>query len=282
MKYVTWLHALVLACAVASMDAIANTAPDAKPSTSAAEFPHRTSFPDVPIISTADLANRGDGALAVDVRTRYEYETLRIKEATNLPVTDKQFVDKVKALRTQHATKALVFYCNGKTCKKSYDAARMAIHAGVENVFCFDAGIQEWAQTYPDRTTLLGRSPIKTSELITGEQFKGHILAATDFEGRIGTQALVLDIRDTIQRDIALFPYREERVPLDQKERLDAVIERAKAQNKTLLVYDKAGHQIQWFQYYLEHKGLKQYYFMKGGAEGYFEATLGVRMGLNK
>ena len=246
------------------------------------EYPHRSSFPEVPIIDVTALADRLADAVTVDVRSQYEYDTLRINDAVNVPVTDKRFVDIVKALRRQFANKPLVFYCNGKTCKKSYDAARLAIHAGVPNVYCFDAGIQEWAARHPERTTLLGRTPIKSGDVISAARFNAHVLPAAEFESRIGTQTLVLDIRDMAQRDSALVPFREERVPLDQKQRLDAVIERAKAQNKTLLVYDKAGHQIQWFQYYLEHKGLPRYYFLKGGAEGYFAATLGTKIGLNK
>lgn len=280
MKQTSGLYTVAVCTAFLGM--VATTIASANPAAPAVEFPHRSSFPDVAIMSTAELAARFDGGVSVDVRSRYEYETLRVKDAVNVPVTEKTFIDRVKALRTQHIGKPLVFYCNGKTCKKSYDAARLAIQAGIDNVYCFDAGIQEWAKTHPERTALLGRSPIKPADLITGDQFKARVIAATDFENRIGPQSLVLDIRDLIQRDVALFPFREERVPLDQKERLDAVIERAKAQNKTLLVYDKAGHQIQWFQYYLAHKGLKQYYFLKGGAEGYYEATLGVKMGLNK
>ncbi|MEK7816390.1 MAG: hypothetical protein AAB294_06180, partial [Pseudomonadota bacterium] len=53
------------------------------------------------------------------------------------------------------------------------------------------------------------------------------------------------------------------------------IIERAKKEKKTLLVYDQVGKQVQWFQYYLESRGLKDYYFMKGGAQAYSDATYG-------
>jgi len=281
MKYENKLRIIVIGLALLGLEANAAPGVDTK-AAAEVEFPHRSSFPEVAVLGTSELAQRFGDILVVDVRSQYEYDTLRINDAVNIPVTDKRFVDLVKALHTRFTTKPIAFYCNGKTCKKSYDAARMALQAGIRNVYCFDAGIQEWAKTHPELTTLLGRSPIKPGDLITADRFKGHVLSAAEFEARIGAQALVLDIRDTAQRDVALFPFREERAPLDQKQRIDAVIERAKAQNKTLLVYDKTGHQIQWFQYYLEHSGVKQYYFLKGGAEGYFEATLGVKLGLNK
>jgi rhodanese-related sulfurtransferase len=245
------------------------------------DYPHRSSFPDVQIISTADLTKQIDKVVVVDVRTKYEYDTLHVKGSVNIPVTGKDFMEKAKKLYDESG-KPLVFYCNGKTCKKSYDAARLANRAKVDRNYCFDAGIFEWAKANPERTALLGRSPIRVEELIDKDKIKKHTLGAKEFEAKIGPSAIVLDIRDLAQRDIALFPFKEERVPLDQKARIDDVIARAKAQRKTLLVYDKVGHQVQWFQYYLEDRGLRDYYFMKGGAEGYYEVTLGVTMGLKK
>ena len=57
--------------------------------------------------------------------------------------------------------------------------------------------------------------------------------------------------------------------------KIDAIIEDVLAQKKTLLVYDQTGKQVQWFQYYLESKGVKDYYFMKGGAQAHFDHFLG-------
>ena len=44
--------------------------------------------------------------------------------------------------------------------------------------------------------------------------------------------------------------------------------------NKKLYVYDKVGKQIRWFQYYLESKGVKNYFFMEGGSEAFFKIPL--------
>ena len=38
------------------------------------------------------------------------------------------------------------------------------------------------------------------------------------------------------------------------------------------MVYDEAGNQVRWLQYYLESKGITKYYFMEGGAKNYFQA----------
>ncbi len=245
------------------------------------QYPHRSSYPDVSIMSTEQLTLERDKVEVIDVRSKFEFETLHIKNALNIPLTALDFEDKVSKV-AKESSKPLVFYCNGKTCKKSYDAVRRAQRAKVDKMYAYDAGIFDWARANPDATTLLGKSPIKTSDLIDEDQFKSRLLSAKDFEAKVGAAAIVLDVRDRAQRDIALFPFGEERVSLDQKKALDEVIERAKTQKKTLLIYDKVGHQVQWLQYHLEDKGLKNYYFLKGGEEGYYEAKLGVTMGLKK
>lgn len=244
-----------------------------------AEFPHRAFYPDTPIISTADLHARLGQVTVIDVRSRYEYETLHVRDAVNVPLADKQFEQAVARLQAQ-GERPLVFYCNGRTCKKSYEATRRVLRAKTGKALVYDAGIFEWAQAYPDRTVLLGKSPIKTTDLIDERRFQAHLLSPQDFQAKVSEAAIVLDIRDMHQRDTAVFPFQETRARLDEKAKLDAVIERAKSGHKTLLVYDKVGHQVQWFQYYLESKGIRDYYFLKGGSEGYFQATLGVRMDL--
>ena len=168
-----------------------------------------------------------------------------------------------------------MFYCNGKTCHKSYEAALLAAKARVTNVYAYDAGIFDWAKANPERTTLRGRTPIQVSDLISDDQFKAHLLDPKMFAASIGPKTLVLDVRDRAQRDTALFPFKEERAQLDETARLDALVDRARTEHKTLLVYDQVGKQVQWFQYHIESRGFKDYYFMNGGAQAYFDATLG-------
>lgn len=237
-------------------------------------FPYRVRYPDAPVLDAADLFRRLDQVNIIDVRSRYEYDTLHIKGAINLPLTDKDFTDRVKAL-AQTNSKPLVFYCNGRTCHKSYDAVTLLQRSRVGNALAYDAGIFEWAQKYPSHTVLLGKSPIKMGDLIDDARFAARLLAPKDFAGRVGNASLVLDVRDRVQRDTLLFPFKEQRAQLDEVAKIDAALEQAKREGKTLLVYDATGKQVQWFQYYLEHRGVKDYYFMKNGAQGYYDATLG-------
>jgi rhodanese-related sulfurtransferase len=259
-------------------------AKESKDAASAAKaaFPLRSKYIDVAVIETADLAKRYNDVVIVDVRTKYEYDTLKVKDALLIPVTDRNFVDQVRQLR-QKTDKPLVFYCNGKTCAKSYDAVLLALNARVPNIICYDAGIADWAKAQPDKTMLLGKSPVKPEELISHDAFKARLLDPKSFETKVEGKSIVLDVRSRVQRDSPLFPFREQRAPLGDAASIDPIIEQAKREKKTLLVYDQVGKQVEWFQYYLEAKGVKDYYFMKGGAQAYYDATLGkVSLGEKK
>jgi rhodanese-related sulfurtransferase len=237
------------------------------------EFPFRVRYPDVPIMTTEELGKRFNEVLVIDVRTKYEFDTLHVKDSISVPLAS-GFGEKMVQLREKH-NKPFVFYCNGKTCVKSYDAVLLATKARLNNLYCYDAGIFDWAKVRPEQTALLGRSPIKPENLIDEKSFKARLIEPKDFTARVGDKSMVLDVRDRVQRDTQLFPFKEQRAQLDELKKIDAVIEEAKTQKKTLLVYDQTGKQVQWFQYYLENKGVKDYYFMKGGAQAHFDQTLG-------
>ncbi len=244
---------------------------------STVEFPYRSQY-DVNILETVEFTAKLKAVVAVDVRSRYEYDTLHIKGAINIPL-DKNFIDNVRKLRSGDA-RPIVFYCNGKTCRKSYDAAAMVANAGIRNVYAYDAGILAWAEAHPESTVLRGKTLIKISDLISEQEFTSHVLAPRPFAAlyeQLGNKAVSLDIRDRVQRDNPVFGLGEERIPLDDVARLDAFIETVIKHGKTLMVYDKAGHQIRWFQYYLREKGVRDYRFLKGGSEGYFVETLGLK-----
>ena len=241
---------------------------------SANEFPHRAKYKNVPVIEMSQLEAKFSNVVTVDVRSAYEFETLHIKDAVNIPPSNREFGAQVKALGTKSG-KQLVMYCNGGTCKKSYKAVEKAMAAGATNVVAFDAGIYAWASTHPKHSVLLGQYPMQAGAFIDNKRFKSRMLAANEFEANFGPRAQILDIRDRAQRDTQLFPFQEKRAQLDEMDRIKEIVAQAKSSNKTLLVYDKVGKQVRWFQYFLEREGVRNYYFMKGGSEGYYEAKLG-------
>ena len=262
MKKLLWVPLLALSGLI---QPVANAAND--------EFPFRVRYPDVEVMTTAELGMRFNEVLVIDVRSKYEFDTLHVKDAVSVPLKT-GFGDKMVQLRDKHK-KPFVFYCNGKTCVKSYNAALLAAKARLDNIYAYDAGIFDWAKAQPEKTVLLGRSPIKPEDMIDKKRFQARLLEPKDFAARVGDKSVVLDVRDRVQRDTALFPFKEQRAQLDELKKIDVVIEDAKANKKTLLVYDQTGKQVEWFQYYLENKGVKDYYFMKGGAQAHFDHTLG-------
>lgn len=237
------------------------------------EFPGRKLYPAVEYIEMADLKQTFDGVVVVDVRSAYEYQTLRIKGAVNIPLASKEFVDEMKALRARDS-RQIVVYCNGKTCMKSYKAATKCRTHNIANVVAFDRGIMDWAQDNPDRAVLLGRSPVDPARLISKSTFKKHLVDAMEFESKVADgKAVVVDVRDRFQREgVGLFTGLEGRAYIDDPATLDEYIARAKAKNQPMYVYDAAGKQVRWLMYYLEDKKVPEYYFMKGGARAYYSA----------
>ena len=131
----------------------------------------------------------------------------------------------------------------------------------------------KWAQKYPKETLLLETKLTDPRKLISKAQYKVHTLSPDKFGERLAnTDDIVLDVRDRFQREgLSMFVGREYRVYLDDTKRLDRFLDKAKKEKKGLLIYDASGHQVQWLQYYLEYKGLSNYYFMDGGIHAYYQ-----------
>lgn len=240
-------------------------------------FPGRVKFPEVKTLDLSELQDRLDQVVIVDARSRLEFDTLRITGAVNIPVAAKSFEAEIQALRDTTA-KPIVFYCNGRTCMKSYLAARKAAAVGVKNTYAYDAGMFEWARAYPQHAQLMGKSPIEISDIISGDKFQQHLLHPEAFSNeanRLGEQSMILDVRDKYQRGATgLFPAVERWVSLDQKEKLNQFLKRASSENKTLFIYDEVGKQVRWLQYALEEANVDNYYFMQKGAKAYFDEMM--------
>jgi rhodanese-related sulfurtransferase len=264
MKYITETFALILISVLAMSGVWAKSA----------DFPHREKYKDVQVIETEDLYNKLGSVNVVDVRSKYEYDTLHIKGAFNIRLGTVSFARDVAEL-IKNTGKPVIFYCNGGSCKKSYKAVKEAEKSGVNGTTAYDAGIYHWAQAHPEHSVLLGKNPMNANEFIDNKTYHARLIDANKFENLMNGHHMVLDIRDRIQRDLQLFPFKENRAELADMDSIRRFVKEAKATNKTLLVYDKVGKQVRWFQYFLEREGVKNYYFMKGGSEGYYEAKLG-------
>ena len=239
------------------------------------DFPGRAEYPEIPLYNKSDLLKDLNRVVIVDTRSALEFETLRIKGALNISVASKKFVGIVKALR-KTTSKPIVFYCNGRTCYKSYKATEAALKAGVKNVFAYDAGMFEWATSYPKHAVLLGTSPMDPSKIIPKSKLRARFLTPKEFtetaRSAKRSKIMVLDVRDLYQRaGVGYFMGLEKWVSLDDQEKLAKYLNKAKSENKTLFIYDEAGKQVRWLQYTLEQHNIKNYYFMKKGAKGFYK-----------
>lgn len=237
------------------------------------DYPGRERFTKVPVIETAELAAKmaADKVVVIDVRSEFEYQTLRIKGSLNLPLGSKRFGQLVKAL-SEKSGRSLVFYCNGHSCFKSYKAATRAGVAGVTDLYAYDSGVFDWTRAHPERAELLGKSPVDPDKLISKSEFKARCLEPKEFAESISRDARVLDVRDPIQsQGLSLFPGRQRNVPLAKQEKVMKFIARAMAKEKSLLIYDNVGKQVRWMQYMLEDLGVEDYHFMCGGAKAYYK-----------
>ena len=233
------------------------------------EFPYRKVYPDVLVIELADLkAGYDDGSfMMVDVRSDLEFDTIHPKGAHHLSLFTLHFAKELQSLSAHYLDKKIALYCNGILCTKSYKATEIAMKAGMKNVYVFDAGVPGWANAYPAETLLVGKKItdpekqlIPKSELakvtVDFETFKKKAAAAN---------AVVIDARDPRQRTKSLPGFEKAlHVPLDKL--IKNIISQDRMKDKQLVIFDQVGKQVIWLMYYLENKGYKNYYFLKGGA----------------
>jgi rhodanese-related sulfurtransferase len=237
----------------------------------AEEFPLRAKYPEVRPINIDDLAAQYAETIIIDVRSEMEFDTIHVSGAKHVPVTRNDFLSELEKLRGKQSGAPIAFYCNGHSCAKSYKAAAKAMAAGFTDIFCFDAGIFEWVDAYPERGTLLGQSPADKSKLIPKSKLDEHKIDFAAFKAKAGEpNSIILDTRDPFQRlkdsdldqskTVILDNIRS--IPMDRMVKLVGQKEFA---DKQLLIFDAVGKQVRWLQYYLEDAGYRDYYFLEKG-----------------
>lgn len=234
-------------------------------------FPGRKLYPSVQTIELDQLRDQLDKLTVIDVRSRFEYDTLHIAGAHHIALSDRDFAGRVASLEAETG-KPLVFYCNGRTCEKSYRAVVKVEHRSPVEPKSFDAGIFDWARANPDRTVLLGQPLDDAGKLLTKEKFEAHLLPPDQFGRELQAAGFAVDARDSKERaGLALFMGWEKRIPFDNREKWDRLLAERTDNTRPLLIYDAVGKQVQWLQYLLEARGVQNYYFMAGGAKAFFD-----------
>ncbi|MEZ7197445.1 rhodanese-like domain-containing protein [Pseudodesulfovibrio karagichevae] len=257
---------LALLCAVLALPALPARAGD---------FPLRAYYPEVPVITTAQLLADYDTAVIVDIRSRLEYEVAHINKAVLVQPGKSDFARRLEALRPKSAPEPLVFYCNDRACAKSYQAAQLARSLGFAHVYAYDAGIFDWVTAAPDRATLMGETPARKERVISPKALDRRLLSFEEFEREAKKpNTLVIDIRDPFQRGVVPRLAAVRTIPLDPL--LDLVTSRIWTE-KRLLFFDAEGKQVLWLQYFLKAYDYFDYGFLAGGIKAIADDTTLVR-----
>lgn len=230
------------------------------------DFPLRPYYPEVPFIDTATLLLKYDDTTVVDIRSSFEYDVAHINKARLLPLSDPDFADELEKIRPKTSTTPMVFYCNGHSCAKSYQAAQLAISLGFDSIYTYDGGIFDWIMAAPDKATLMGETPARADRIISTGEFTKRMLAYDVFaEQALEENTIVIDIRDPFQRELKPRIPGIRNIPLDPL--LDLVTSRIWTE-KRLLFFDAVGKQVRWLQYFLESYGYFNYAFLRDGVRG--------------
>ncbi|WP_243370103.1 rhodanese-like domain-containing protein [Geotalea sp. SG265] len=253
-----WVHALAI-CGFFATTAIS-------PSLADEGYPLRQQFPQIKTMSSEKLNEEYGDCFIVDVRSRLEYDVIHITKALHIPVAELSFIRNLEKATGKDGSEPIVFYCNGHSCAKAYEAAELAMEWKFKKIFVYDSGIHDWVTLHPEKTTLMGISPAPAQVLIPPEKLAKRKVSLNDFRKKAKSRkAVVIDIRDPFQRRmIPRFPNLHS-IPLDQLlERLG----KGEFKDRELLIFDAVGRQVEWLQYYLEKFGYKNYSFLRDGVLG--------------
>ncbi len=111
------------------------------------------SIPGVETVAAAEVQKLASaGALLVDTRSAKEYDQEHIKGAIHAPYLEKSLKEKefdgsqddYSAILKLPKDKALVFYCNGSECWKSYKASIVIKKLGYTKIYWYRGGMPDW------------------------------------------------------------------------------------------------------------------------------------------
>ncbi len=230
-----------------------------------ADTSSRDLYPDLTFIEANTISSNYLNYTIVDVRTNYEYRVLRMVDSISIPANDPSFDVRLRNLVRKHK-QTVVLYGNGGKERHAHDAARIAKRNKIENILVFDGDIQSWAETSPQYTELNSKAINDENTLIDISKLNGKLLPEDEFNKTYSRDnSLLLDIRDDAQTSKHPLQSNAEHIPLDHQSKLLQFLNRAKLEDKTLLIYDDFGLQVRSLIYQLQKLNIENYYFLKDG-----------------
>ena len=130
------------------------------------DYPFRKDYPDIKIMNTKELYQSLDKCLVVDVRSKLEFSIIHIANSINIPLSQRNFEKLVVKEKEKTKKTCVVFYCNGHTCIKSYQASEKILPMAS---YSYDAGVFDWATAYSKKTILLG-SPMNIPDQLISKK----------------------------------------------------------------------------------------------------------------
>ncbi len=250
------------------------------------QFPKRKFYPQLNYIDTQELSKGLKTAYydVIDVRSETSFKALHVKSATNIYIKSKTFEQEILNFVKQ-STKPLAVYCNGISCSKSYEASKKMLllfknkHID-KKVYTYDSGINAIAYAHNEFVLKDGKAVSETNPLIEIDKIKEHTLKPVNFEQYLAEHSAedyaILDMRNKSEKIILkLFMFHKEKnITLDEREKLIAFLNKIKHEEKTLLIYDASGRQINGLYELLNITGIKKWHYMEGGEFGYSEYAI--------
>mgnify|MGYP001812302446 FL=1 len=94
------------------------------------------------------LANRNESLIIIDSRISSDRKLGYIPGSISLPDTDTSCESLARLIPQK--SDPVVFYCNGPNCRRSDNAAVIAVDCGYTGIYWFRGGIEAWrANNYP-------------------------------------------------------------------------------------------------------------------------------------
>lgn len=225
----------------------------------------RDLYPDLAFIEADTIRKDYLNYTIVDVRSNYEYRILRMADSLSIPANDSSFDVRLRNLVRKHK-QTVILYGNGGKDRHAHDAARIAKRNKIDNILVFDGDILSWAENSPEFTELNGKAIEAENELIEIAVLNKKLVSEEDFTNKfLEGNSYLLDIRDDVQTNQFSLQASSVNIPLDHQSKLLQFLNRAKLEEKDLLIYDDFGLQSRWLIYQMEKLKIENYCFLING-----------------
>jgi rhodanese-related sulfurtransferase len=229
-------------------------------------FPLRPFYPTVKTIDTDRFLEIYFNAIIIDVRSRFEFDVVRINKAKHVPLSEDDFIASISRYRSLISETPMVFYCNDSACSSAFRAVLLARAAGYTNLFVYDAGVFPLLMVAPEKITLMVTTPAQPDLVISNDYYNKVRIDFKEFKERsTGMGTLLIDIRNIYNRVHEPRLQGVRNIPMESF--LKAVTNRIWAEKK-LLIFDQNGEKTNSLQYFLQANGYSNYVFLRGGMEG--------------